>query len=150
MHRRLAAASFTALAGLILALLPQALRPQAAAAHGIAGDRVVTWGLSLQYSLPYLDQHVRAMTGAPDFIRQLTPIIEASFETPVSHIGDEPRRTTDTINPGLIWANGAVQVGVEALSPINAASGSHVGVIGQQHVFLDDIFPNTLGKPLFP
>lgn len=117
---------------------------------GEQNARVVTWGLSLQYSLPYLNQHVREMTGAPDFLKQLTPIVEASFETPASNIGDGPRLTTGTINPGVIWSNGAVQLGFEALIPINAASGRHVGVIGQLHFFLDDILPSTLGKPLLP
>ncbi|MFG1262903.1 hypothetical protein [Xanthobacter aminoxidans] len=115
-----------------------------------SNPRVLTWGLSLQYSLPYLNQNVREMTGQPDFIKQLTPIIEASFQSPVSNIGDGARITTGTINPGVIWSNGAVQVGLEALIPINAQSGSHVGVIGQLHFFLDDIFPNGIGKPLFP
>ena len=117
---------------------------------GESNARVLNWGLSLQYSLPYLNQNVREMTGAPDFIKHLTPIVEASFETPTSNIGDGPRQTTGTINPGVIWSNGAVQVGVEALIPINAASGRNVGVIGQLHFFLDDIFPNGIGRPLFP
>lgn len=117
---------------------------------GESNPRVLTWGLSLQYSLPYLNQNVREMTGAPDFIKQLTPIVEASFATPVSNIGGGARQTTGTINPGVIWSSGAIQVGFEALIPLNAASGSHVGVIGQLHFFLDDIFPNGIGKPLFP
>ena len=38
---------------------------------------------------------------------------------------------------------------VEAMIPINKASGKHVGVIAQLHFFLDDIFPNSIGKPIF-
>jgi hypothetical protein len=38
---------------------------------------------------------------------------------------------------------------VEALIPANKASGSNVGVIAQFHVFFDDLFPNSLGKPIF-
>ena len=33
--------------------------------------------------------------------------------------------------------------------PANAASGHNTGVIAQLHFYLDDIFPNTLGKPIF-
>ncbi len=33
--------------------------------------------------------------------------------------------------------------------PVNRDSGTGVGVIGQVHFFLDDIFPNSIGKPIF-
>jgi hypothetical protein len=33
--------------------------------------------------------------------------------------------------------------------PVNRQSGTSVGVIGQLHFFLDDIFPTTLGRPIF-
>ena len=38
---------------------------------------------------------------------------------------------------------------LEAMIPINRDSGTSVGVIGQVHFFLDDIFPNSIGRPLF-
>ena len=41
-----------------------------------------------------------------------------------------------------------MQLGLEAVIPINRASGRGVGVQAQLHFFLDDLFPNTLGKPL--
>lgn len=59
-------------------------------------------------------------------------------------------QTIGTINPGLIWVNRYGQFGIEAQIPVNSASGSHVGVLVQAHVFLDDIAPRTLGKPLIP
>ena len=34
--------------------------------------------------------------------------------------------------------------------PVAGATGHGVGVIGELHFFFDDIFPNTLGKPIFP
>jgi hypothetical protein len=40
-------------------------------------------------------------------------------------------------------------VAIEAMIPVNRQSGTSVGVIGQLHFFLDDIFPNTLGRPIF-
>jgi hypothetical protein len=33
--------------------------------------------------------------------------------------------------------------------PGNRATGRNVGWIAQVHYFFDDIFPNTIGKPLF-
>jgi hypothetical protein len=40
------------------------------------------------------------------------------------------------------------QVGVEAIIPINRASGTNIGAVAQLHLYLDDIFPTTIGRPL--
>ena len=39
---------------------------------------------------------------------------------------------------------------LEAMVPINRASGHSVGVIASLDLFMDDIFPDTLGRPIFP
>lgn len=109
--------------------------------------RVVNWGLTLQYSLPYLNANVRQIDG-PDIFKQLVPIVETSFLTPVSN-SQTGYVTTGTVAPGVIWQAGAMQYAVEALIPINNQSGRHIGVIGQVHFYLDDIFPTTIGKPIF-
>ena len=54
------------------------------------------------------------------------------------------------VNPGLIWFGKFLQLGVEATIPINERSGKHVGVLGLVHVFIDDLFPHSLGRPIFP
>jgi hypothetical protein len=38
---------------------------------------------------------------------------------------------------------------VEAIFPINARSGRDIGVRAQAHLYLPEIFPDTLGKPIF-
>ena len=40
------------------------------------------------------------------------------------------------------------QIAVEAVIPANGASGHGAGVASLD-LFLDDIFPNTIGKPIF-
>ncbi len=60
-----------------------------------------------------------------------------------------PAVTTGTIQPGVIYAADSWQFAVEAVLPINAASGKGVGVVGELHLYLDDILPDTLGKPIF-
>jgi hypothetical protein len=110
--------------------------------------RVLTWGATLQYSMPYLKSAVVDL-GLPDFFNRLIPIVEASFETPVSNFATAGTVTTGTINPGIIYTGDTWQFTIEATIPVNRQSGSSVGVIGQLHFYLDDIFPNTLGKPLF-
>ncbi|SDR60942.1 hypothetical protein SAMN05519103_07219 [Rhizobiales bacterium GAS113] len=107
----------------------------------------LNWGFSLQYSLPYLNAHIREIDG-PDVLRRLTPIIEASLRSPVAN-SFAGEKTTGTINPGIIYSGDSYQIAVEAMIPANKASGKHVGVIAQLHFFLDDIFPNSIGKPIF-
>ena len=59
------------------------------------------------------------------------------------------KAVTGTINPGVIWSSKYAQFGVEAVVPINERTGRSVGVIGQLHFYLDDLFPRSLGRPLF-
>ena len=110
--------------------------------------RVLMWGGSLQYSMPYLKSAVVDL-GLPDFFNHLIPLVEASLQTPVSNTFSSGTVTTGTINPGVIYVGKTYQLAVEAMIPVNRQSGSNVGAIAQLHLFLDDIFPNSIGKPLF-
>jgi hypothetical protein len=110
--------------------------------------RTLEWGGSLQYSMPYLKSAVRDY-GLPDFINHLVPIVEFAMSTQIRNTFDSGTLTTGTINPGVIYVADKYQVGIEALIPVNRASGNGVGVIAQLHLFLDDIFPNSIGRPLF-
>lgn len=105
------------------------------------------WGTSLQFSMPYLKANVVDL-GLPDFVNHLIPIVEAQFTAPVANNFGNDSITTGTVNPGVIWVGSYFQVGVEAIVPINRASGTSVGAIAQLHFYLDDIFPSTLGQPL--
>jgi hypothetical protein len=110
--------------------------------------RFLDYGFSLQYSMPYLKSSVVDLQ-LPDFFNHLIPIVEGSFRTPVANSFGTGIVTTGTINPGVIWVGNYFQVGLEAMVPINRASGSGVGVVGQLHLYLDDIFPQSIGRPLF-
>jgi len=110
--------------------------------------RVLVWGGSLQYSLPYLKSAVVDL-GLPDFFNRLIPIVETSLQTPVANTATSGTVTTGTVSPGFLWVGNTYQIGVEALIPINRQSGTSVGAIAQLHFFLDDIFPNSIGRPLF-
>lgn len=106
---------------------------------------VLKWGFAVEYSIPYLQSFVKDVDLREPFNR-LIPLVEFSFQTPLNRGGGA---TTGTVNPGILWAGRYVQLGLEAVIPINDHSGSRVGVIGQIHFFLDDIFPKSIGKPLF-
>jgi hypothetical protein len=110
--------------------------------------RVLNWGGTIQYSMPYLKSAVVDL-GLPEFIDHLIPLVEANLQTPVANTLTSGTMTTGTINPGVIWVGNTFQVGIEALIPINRQSGTNVGVIAQLHFFLDDIDPHGIGKPIF-
>jgi hypothetical protein len=109
--------------------------------------QVLVYGASLQYSMPYLKSEVKDLQ-LPDFFNHLIPLVEAQLFTPVANNFGNPSTTTGTINPGVIYIGSTYQIGIEAIIPVNSASGSGVGVLGQFHIYLDDMFPNTLGQPL--
>ena len=117
------------------------LAPTAAQADPIG------WGGTLQYSMPCLKSSVQDF-GLPAFINRMIPIVEWNLSTEVSNFSGE-ERTTGTINPGAIYVADKFQLAVEAIIPVNRASGDNVGVMGQLHLYLDDIFPHSIGKPLF-
>jgi hypothetical protein len=110
--------------------------------------RVLNWGGTIQYSMPYLKSAVIDL-GLPDFINRFIPLVEATLQTPVSNTFTSGTLMTGTVNPGFIWVGNTFQVGVEALIPINRQSGTNVGVIAQLHFYLDDIDPRGIGKPIF-
>ena len=107
---------------------------------------VLRYGFALEYSLIYLQEQVKDIGLRAPFDR-LIPLVEFSFDTPLNR--GRSGETTGTINPGVIWSSKYVQFGVEAIVPINERTGKSVGVIGQVHFYLDDLFPHTLGRPLF-
>ena len=110
--------------------------------------RVLNWGATIQYSMPYLKSSVIDL-GLPDFINHLIPLVEATLQTPVANTITSGTLTTGTINPGVIYVSNTFQLAVEALIPINRQSGSNVGVIAQLHFYLDDLDPRGIGKPIF-
>jgi hypothetical protein len=120
---------------------PFAVTGQAGLAMPLDGsqDRALEWGLTLQYSLPYMQQHVKDIGLSRPF-STVVPVVELAAETPFGG------RTTGTIAPGVIFMGESVQLGLEALIPLNGGSG---GATAQLHFYLDDIFPAALGKPLW-
>jgi hypothetical protein len=107
---------------------------------------VFHWGFAVMYSLPYLQSFVKDV-GLPAVINRLIPLVEIDIENPLDR--GFAGKTTGTVNPGIIWVGKYFQLGLEAVVPINERTGKNVGIRGQIHFFLDDIFPTTLGRPLF-
>jgi len=106
----------------------------------------LSWGGTIQYSLQYLQSFVKDV-GLPFPLSRMIAIVEVPLETCLNRgCGGE---ITGSLNPGLLWFGKSVQVGLEAVIPINSRSGKKAGVLGLVHFFLDDIFPRSLGRPIF-
>lgn len=106
---------------------------------------VLNTGIAIEYNLQYLQSQVRDVgLGAP--FDRMIPLVEISLQTPLDR--GQSGQTTGTINPGVIWFGQQFQIGAELIIPINQRTGRDVGGVVQLHFFLDDIFPNSIGKPL--
>jgi hypothetical protein len=124
--------------------------PDAGLSSG-TGD-VQTWsgGLTLQYSIPYLTSQIHAYR-LPTVLADLTPLVELGWSSAAgrSAIGPADHPTTFILGAGAVWTGEYDSVSAEVLAPLNAASGHGLGFIGQFHLYFDDLYPNSLGKPLF-
>ena len=105
----------------------------------------LSWGIAVEYSLPYLQEHVQEVDWLRPF-RNAIPLVEFSMNSPLNHGGGE---TTGTINPGVLWETRYCQIGAEALIPVNRATGPNVGAIVQVWIYIDDIWPKIFGFPVF-
>jgi hypothetical protein len=105
---------------------------------------VLTLGLALEYSIPYLQSFVKDV-GLREPFNGIVAIVEMAFDKPLNRGGGP---WAGTVNPGLLFTGRYMQFGIEAVIPVGRTGGKS-GVVAQLHFFLDDLFPNTLGKPLF-
>ena len=103
-------------------------------------------GFAVEYSIIYLQEQVRNIgLGAP--FDRLIPLVEIAISDPLDR--GQNGLVTGTVNPGIIWSGKYFQVGAEAVIPINSRTGNDVGFIAQLHFYLDDLFPHSIGRPLF-
>jgi hypothetical protein len=106
----------------------------------------LTWAFSLQYSLMYLQSFVKDVgLGAP--FNRMILVTEFPMETCMS--ADCKGQITGTVNPGIVWAGKFMEFGIAAQIPINSRSGHSVGVLGLVHLYIDDLFPKSIGGPIF-
>ena len=123
--------------------------PNAGYASGYGGLNYWTGGLTLQYSIPYLQSQIKDY-GLPLVLANLTPLVELGWGSAAAGSAFRPtgNPTTFQLGTGAVWTGDDYSLSTELLWPLNGASGHGLGVIGQFHLYFDDLFPNTLGKPL--
>ena len=105
----------------------------------------ISWGLAVEYSIPYLQQHIQEIDWLRP-VRNVFPLVEFAMTSPLNHGGGY---TTGTVNPGFLWESRYFQLGAEAVIPVNRATGPNVGAVVQVQVYIDDIWPKIFGYPLF-
>ncbi len=120
--------------------------PTKASSDGSPNPNVFNFGLAIEYSLVHLQSQVEDLGLPPPFNRMI-PLVEITSGTPFNR--DVPHSTTGVIAPGVIWSGRYFQVGAEAIFPYGSGQGHGVGAVVQLHFYLDDMFPDTIGKPLF-
>jgi hypothetical protein len=108
--------------------------------------KILQLGFALEYSL-ITNRYTGANRTGTRYPEGWVPLVEFTTSTPLN--GPNAGKTTGTVNPGVIWVSRYLQVGVEAIIPMNAQSGRDVGVRAQAHLYLPAIFPDFYGKPIF-
>src|SRR3981189_3641342 len=106
--------------------------------------KILQLGFALEYSL-VTNQYTGANRTGTRYPEGWVPLVEFTTSTPLS--GPLAGRTTGTVNPGVIWVSRYLQVGVEAIIPMDAHSGRDLGARAQAHLYLSEIFPGL--KPIF-
>ncbi|HMK43790.1 MAG TPA: hypothetical protein VK445_06595 [Dissulfurispiraceae bacterium] len=107
----------------------------------------LTWAFTLQYSLMYLQSVVKDVGLGQPFNRMVA-VVEFPMETCLN--ADCKHQTTGTVNPGITWIGKYTELGIAAEIPMNPRSGAGTGVFVLFHLFIDDLFPTSIGRPIFP
>jgi hypothetical protein len=113
---------------------------------GVPNPNNFNYGFAFEYSLPYLQCCVKDIGLRAPF-NQLIPLVEIAFTTPMNRVTPGVG-TVGTIQPGVIWAGTYFQIGAEAILPATRLTGHGYGGVVQFHVYLDDLFPHSIGRPI--
>jgi hypothetical protein len=103
---------------------------------------ILHWGFAVEFSTLYLTSR---FTGGPpkeEPLNQWVPLVEFAFDS------SRGTKTIATMNPGVSYVAVTWQLAVEAIVPLNNASGHNIGGRAQLLLFLDDLVPSLFGKPL--
>jgi hypothetical protein len=114
--------------------------------EGVENPTTLSWAFTLQYSLMYLQSAVKdGGLGAP--FNRLVALVEFPLQTCLD--ADCAGRTTWTVNPGIAWIGKWMELAAAAEIPMTPESGTGIGVFVLLHLFLDDLFPGSIGRPIF-
>jgi hypothetical protein len=139
-----------AIAGLLGASIPTSAYTRTRSGNEVTIEPhpdLLNWGVVIEYSLLYLQSYVRDL-GLPPPLDHMIPLAELDFQTALDR--GAAGRTTGTTNLGVVWAGTRVQMGVEAVVPVNERSGKNVGIRGFIRILdIGEVFGGRLGRPPF-
>jgi hypothetical protein len=119
--------------------------PTQAQTNGMPNPNSFFYGFAVEYSIPYLQSQVKDLGIGPPFNRMI-PLVEFALTSPFNR--GQSGMTTGTVQPGVIWAGQYFQIGAEMIIPTNSLSGHGIGGVFQFHMYLDDLFPHSIGRPI--
>lgn len=105
----------------------------------------LNYGMTVMYSTMYLQSFVKDI-GIPKPFSRVIPIVEFSFATDLN--GPTKGMTTAYANPGFLWVGKYMELGLEAIMPMNSDTETQSGFMVMVHLFLDDISPGIFSKTL--
>jgi hypothetical protein len=121
--------------------------PAPSTTNDVRNPATLTWAFTLQYSLMYLQSVVKDVgLGVP--FNRMVAVVEFPMDTCLN--ADCKNQTTGTVNPGITWIGKYTELGIAAEIPMNPRSGAGTGVFVLFHLFIDDLFPKSIGRPIFP
>ncbi len=121
--------------------------PSSSTTDDVRNPTTLTWAFTLQYSLMYLQSVVKDVGLGQPFNRMVA-VVEFPMETCLNT--DCKNQTTGTVNPGITWIGKYTELGIAAEIPMNPRSGAGTGVFALFHLFIDDLYPKSIGRPIFP
>ena len=112
-----------------------------------SGASANSWfgGFSLQYSLVYVQEHMKTID-LPPWAGGLIPLVEFDWISPSGKPTNV--QTAWRAAPGVVFEGQGYELAVEAQVPLDRSAGKNVGVIAQFYFFLDDLYPNSIGSPV--
>ena len=112
-----------------------------------SGASANSWfgGFSLQYSLVYVQEHMKTID-LPPWAGGLIPLVEFDWISPSGKPTNV--QTAWRAAPGVVFEGQGYELAVEAQVPLDRSAGKNVGVIAQYYFFLDDLYPNSIGSPV--
>jgi len=120
--------------------------PTESTTDDVRNPTTLTWAFTVQYSLMYLQSAVKDVGLGQPFNRMVV-VTEFPMETCLN--GNCKNQTTGTVNPGIAWIGKITELGIAAEIPMNPRSGAGTGFFALFHLFIDDLFPKSIGRPIF-
>ena len=93
------------------------------------------WGLTLQYSFMYLNEHVQP-TGWSDFANRLIAVVEFPMQTCMSTACRH--QVIGSVNPGVVWVGSHFNIATELVIPSSTGSGKGTGFLVQYQQFFGE------------